>query len=215
VHRVRAVTGKPTGIKLVLGDPRWLDELCTCIRGRGIDAAPDFITVDGAEGGTGAAPLPLIDTVGLPLREALPALVDTLIEHDLRDRIRVIASGKLIIPSMVAWALCVGADVCVTARGFMFALGCIQAMQCNKNTCPTGITTHDADLQRGLVPGEKAERVAHYHHNLVHEVEIIAHSCGVRTPRELARRHARVVGHDGRSRPLDELYPYPQSRHTA
>jgi glutamate synthase domain-containing protein 2 len=137
----------------------------------------------------------------------LPLLVDLLNRHQLRERIRVIASGKCVTPSEVAWAMCMGADFVVSARGFMFALGCIQAMQCNKNTCPTGVTTHDPDLQQGLVPADKAQRVAAYHKNMVHEVGIIAHSCGVSGPRELRRRHARVVMEDGRSVPLNQLYP--------
>ncbi|MDO6805547.1 glutamate synthase-related protein, partial [Wenyingzhuangia sp. 1_MG-2023] len=103
----------------------------------------------------------LMDYMGLPLNQSLPMLVDTLDEFHLRPRIRVIASGKLITPDRVAWALCVGADFVVSARGFMFALGCIQALQCNKNTCPTGITTHNKHLQSGLVPSDKAVRVQH------------------------------------------------------
>jgi len=119
----------------------------------------------------------------------------------------VIASGKLINPVDVAWALCVGADFIVSARGFMMALGCIQALQCNKNTCPTGITTHDARLQRGLDPVDKAKRVQHYALNMIHEVGIIAHSCGVTEPRGLRRYHARVMTDSGRSMALNDLYP--------
>ncbi len=141
------------------------------------------------------------------MRESLPLLVDTLKRHGLRERVRVIASGKLITPVNVAWAICMGADFVVSARGFMFALGCIQALQCNKNTCPTGITTHNKKLQRGLVPEEKAVRVMKYVRNMVHEVGVIAHSCGVRAPRELRRHHGRIVTHDGRSLLLSELYP--------
>lgn len=159
--------------------------------------------------------MPLIDTVGLPLREGLPLVVDKLIEHELRERIKVIASGKLMVPSHVAWAIALGADFTVTARGFMFALGCIQALQCNRNTCPTGITTQDPKLQRGLDPIDKAARVANFQHNLVHEVGIIAHSCGAASPRGLRRFHAREVQESGRSIALSELYPEPQSRHAA
>ncbi len=121
--------------------------------------------------------------------------------------IKVIASGKLITPAEAAWALCVGADFITSARGFMFALGCRQALQCNRNTCPTGITTHDKKPQAGLDPQDKAERVRHYAQNMVHEIGVIAHSCGVRGPRELRRHHARIVTADGRSIPLDGLYP--------
>ncbi|PCI47092.1 MAG: FMN-binding glutamate synthase family protein [Thalassobium sp.] len=206
VARVRAITGKPTGFKTVLGDVDWIRDLCREIQRRGPESAPDFITLDGAEGGTGAAPQSLIDYMGLPIGQALPMLVDALDEFDLRPRIRVIASGKLLTPDKVAWAICVGADFAVTARGFMFALGCIQALQCNKNTCPTGITTHNPQLQRGLVPADKAERVAHFAKNLEQEIGIIAHSCGVDEPRELQRRHARMVQPNGEARLLSELY---------
>ena len=150
IEHIRSVTGKPTGIKLALGEPEWLDELCASIHLRGEQSAPDFITLDGGDGGSGAAPETLIDNVGLTLRESLPALVDKLTAHGLRERMRVIAAGKLINPVSVAWALCMGADFVNSARGFLFALGCIQAMQCNKNTCPTGITTQNPRLQRGL-----------------------------------------------------------------
>jgi len=209
---IREVTGKPVGFKTVISDTRWLEQLFEEIQARGIESAPDFITVDGADGGTGAAPMPLMDDVGLPLGESLPMLIDTLIEYGLRDRVRVIASGKLMIPTTVAWALCVGADFIVSARGFMFSLGCIQAMQCNKNTCPTGITTHNTRLQKGLNPAIKEIRVANYHRNLVKEVSIIAHSCGVKKPRDLHREHARIVVESGRSVPMDQLYPMPQPR---
>lgn len=207
IARVREVTGKPVGFKLVLGSTDWLDAFCEAVQNRGSESAPDFITLDSADGGTGAAPMPLMDSVGLPLRESLPLLVNKLVQHNLRNRVRVIASGKLINPTDVAAAICLGADFVVTARGFMFALGCIQALQCNKNTCPTGITTHNPRLQKGLVPEVKAERVANFHRNLVHEVELIAHSCGVAEPRQLTREHAAVVVDGGGSVPLNILYP--------
>ncbi len=207
---MRDVTGKPTGFKAVIGAYGWLDSLCDEINKRGKNSAPDFITIDGGDGGTGAAPMPLMDNVGLVLRESLPMVADILIRHDLKDRIRLVCSGKLVTPSAVAWALCAGADFITSARGFMFSLGCIQALKCNKNTCPTGITTHNRRLQRGLDPTEKAERVATYCRNLIHEVEVIAHSCGVPEPRRLKRYHVRIVQEDGRSRPMDVIYPYPE-----
>ncbi len=207
IEHIRRITGKPVGIKAVLGAVGWLDNLFEEINSRGIESAPDFFTVDSADGGTGAAPMPLIDGVGLPLRESLPLLVDKLCEYGLRERVKVIASGKLITPTNVAWALCVGADFINSARGFMFALGCIQALQCNKNTCPTGITTHDLDLQKGLNPEDKAVRVMYYQKNMVKEVGIIAHSCGVREPRQLRRHHARIVTETGLSIPLNKLHP--------
>ncbi len=207
VARVRDLTGKPTGFKMVLGDPRWLDELLQEIHRRGPRSAPDFITLDSADGGTGAAPISLLDYVGLPIQESLPLLVDKLVDYGLRERIRVIVSGKLVTPGNVAWALCVGADFVNSARGFMFALGCIQSMQCNQNTCAAGITTHNPRLQKGLDPADKAGRVKHYIENMRREVAIIAHSCGAAEPRQLRREHCRIVMGPGRSAPLSELYP--------
>lgn len=207
IHRVREVTGKPVGIKFVLGQPEWLDDLCQAIQTRGLDFAPDFVTVDSADGGTGAAPQSLMDNVGLPADSSLPWVVDKLIEYELRARIKVMTSGKMSTPSGVAAALCLGADSVNTARGFMFALGCIQALQCNKNTCPTGITTHDPKLQKGLDPELKAIRVANYAKNLLHEVEVVAHSCGVVNPYELGREHAYLVTANGLPQRLTDRYP--------
>jgi glutamate synthase domain-containing protein 2 len=207
IGRIRDVSGLPVGFKAVIGAYGWLEELFEEIKARGIESAPDFITIDSGDGGTGAAPMSLIDNVGLPVRESLPLVVDLLNKHGLRERIRVIASGKMINPSDAALALCMGADFINSARGFMFALGCIQALQCNKNTCPTGITTHNKRLQRGLVPDNKAERVARYSKTMRKEIGTIAHSCGVAEPRRLKRFHCRIVHDDGRSIPLDELYP--------
>lgn len=207
INHIRDVSGLPVGFKSVIGAYGWLDDLFQLVLKRGIESAPDFITVDSGDGGTGAAPMSLMDNVGLPIRESLPLVVDMLNRYGLKERIRVIASGKLILPAEAAAALCIGADFIHSARGFMFALGCIQALQCNKNTCPTGITTHDKDLQKGLVVENKAERVRQYSINMQKEIGIIAHSCGVPEPRRLRRFHCRIVGNNGRSIPLDELYP--------
>lgn len=206
IHRVRDVTGKPVGIKLVVGTWEWLEDLFLEVHERGIESAPDYIQVDSGDGGTGAAPMSLMDDVGLHLAESLPLLVDLLDGYGLRARVRVVASGKLITPNMVAWAIALGADFCVSARGYMFALGCIQALQCHQNTCPTGVTTHDPKLQRGLVPSDKAQRVAHYNRHLTKEVEVIAHACGVGEPRLLRRHHARMVT-GTHSQPLTQIWP--------
>ncbi|WP_136441690.1 FMN-binding glutamate synthase family protein [Pacificoceanicola onchidii] len=207
INHVRDVTGKPVGFKTCMGsaDP-WFD-LFRLIKKRGPDCAPDFITVDGGEGGTGAAPMPLMDLVGLPLREALIRMVDLRDLAGLHDRIRIIASGKLSQPGDVAWAICAGADIVVSARGFMFSLGCIQALKCNKNTCPTGITTHDKGLQKGLVVEEKDKRVARYAKAVIKEVETIAHSVGVAEPRLMRRKHVRLVRDDGSSEQMSVLHP--------
>lgn len=180
--------------------------LISAIKERGADSAPDFITLDGGDGGTGAAPLPLIDNMGLTIRESLPAVDDLLRDEGLRDRIVLIASGKLITPSEVAWAFCAGADFVNAARGFMFALGCIQALKCNKNTCPTGITTHDKRLQAGLDPENKSMRVKNYCMTVRKEVAMIAHSCGVDHPRDLTRDHVMIVQASGRSKPFSKVW---------
>lgn len=207
IAHIREVTGKPVGFKTVVGDAEPFEELFTLISGRGAHSAPDFITIDGGEGGTGASPMPLIDLVGMPIREAMLMVSDLRDTHGFHDRIRLIASGKLVNPGDVAWAIATGADFVTSARGFMFSLGCIQALKCNRNTCPTGVTTHDPRLQRGLVVEEKFRRVAEYARNVVKEVEMIAHSVGVTEPRKLRRRHVRIVQPDGSSRPMNELYP--------
>ncbi|MCG8435700.1 MAG: FMN-binding glutamate synthase family protein, partial [Gammaproteobacteria bacterium] len=207
IARIRRVTGKPVGFKTVIGAYSWLEELFKEVKARGVESAPDFITVDSADGGTGAAPMSLIDYMGMPVKESLPLVVDLINKHGLHERIKIISSGKLVTPAEAAWALCAGADFVVSARGFMFALGCIQALQCNKNTCPTGITTHNKRLQRGLDPLDKAERVRRYALSMHNEIGVIAHSCGVPEPRRLRRFHCRIVTENGKSIPLNELYP--------
>lgn len=205
IARIKRLTQKPVGIKAVVGAYGWLDDLMAMVKVSG--EGPDFFTLDSGDGGTGAAPMALMDNVGLPIRESLPLVRDIIRKHGLCERIPIIASGKLTTPADVAWALCAGAMFVNSARGFMFALGCIQSLKCNKNTCPTGITTHDKRLQMGLDPTDKAVRVASYCKNLKHDVEVIAHSCGVPHARRLRRFHVRMVCPDGTSRPLNELYP--------
>jgi glutamate synthase domain-containing protein 2 len=150
-----------------------------------------------------------MDHMSLPIAEALPRVIDALLESGLKSRIRVVASGKLVTSARAAWALCAGADFVNTARGPMFALGCIQAMRCHANTCPTGITTHNKRLQRGLVVEEKYLRVANYIRNMNKEIDMIAHSCGCRHARELRREHVRIVQTADQSAALSILHPYP------
>ncbi len=205
INHVRDVAKLPVGFKCVLGAYGWVDALCDAIEQRGVEAAPDFITLDGGDGGTGAAPMSLMDNVGLPLRQSLPMLTDILERRGLRNRIRVIASGKLVTPADVAWAYCAGADVVNTARGFMFSIGCIQALRCNTNNCPTGVTTHKKSLQAGLDPTVKSVSAANYVEKMRKDVAMIAHSCGAAHARALKRYHVRIVQEDGSSIPLDEL----------
>lgn len=209
INKLRDIAGKPVGFKSVFGSFEWLEELCLEVHARGIESAPDFITVDGGDGGTGAAPMPLMDNVGLPIRESLPLVSNVLIKYGLKNRIKLIASGKLVTPSEVAWAIATGADFVTSARGFMFALGCIQSLKCNKNTCPTGITTHNPRLQKGLNPEDKFVKVNNYLWKVIREVQIISHSCGVVRPRLMTRSHVRIVQSNGVSIPMNELYPEP------
>lgn len=209
---VRELTGKPVGIKTAIGGWQFMNELCEAVARRGIAFAPDFIAVDGGEGGSGAAPQALADHMALSIDEALPRVVDALIESGLRERVRVIAAGKLVTSARAAWALSAGADFVNTARGFMFALGCIQALRCHANTCPAGVTTHNPRLQRGLVVADKAERVASYCRNMNKEIDMIAHSCGLRQAREFRREHVRIVQGFGQSIAFNMLYPYPAVR---
>ncbi len=206
IDQIRRVSGRPTGVKMVVGNLRPFKEFLKAIKKRGIASAPDFITLDGGDGGTGAAPMPLIDNMGLTIRESLPAVDDLLREHGLRDRMALIATGKLVTPAEVTWAFCAGADFVNSARGFMFALGCIQALKCNKNTCPTGITTHDKRLQKGLNPESKSVRVSNYCQSMRHDVEMMAHSCGVDHPRDLTREHVLIVQPNGQSVPFSKMW---------
>lgn len=206
IDQTRRVSKRPVGIKFCMGQVGPVQELIDTIIKRGAQSAPDYIALDSGDGGTGAAPMPLIDSTGMLIEDSLPLLHDMLTKAGLRERIKIIAAGKLITSADVAWALCVGADMVNNARGFMFALGCIQALKCDKNSCPTGITTHNPRLQQGLDPSNKAVRVANYVKTLNEEVEIIAHACGVDCPRDLARDHLLVIQSSGRTRPFNKVW---------
>ncbi|HEX7607140.1 MAG TPA: FMN-binding glutamate synthase family protein [Usitatibacter sp.] len=212
VRYIRELTGRPVGIKTAIGGWRFLNEIAENVLRRGLEYAPDFLVIDGGEGGSGAAPQALFDHMSLSIEEALPRAADVLYESGLKDRVRLVASGKLVTSARAAWALCVGADFVNTARGFMFSLGCIQALRCHTNTCPTGITTHNPRLQRGLVVEEKFQRVANYATGMNHDIEMIAHSCGVAHPRLLKREHCRIVQANGATAALNMLYPYPTQK---
>ncbi|PLK49815.1 FMN-binding glutamate synthase family protein [Uliginosibacterium sp. TH139] len=209
VERVRDLSGKPVGIKTAIGGWHFSNELCEAVLRRGLTSAPDFLVIDGGEGGTGAAPQALADHMGLSIDEALPRVADALYASGLKERVRLIASGKLVTSARVAWALACGADFVNSARGFMFSLGCVQALRCHTNSCPTGVTTHDPRLQRGLVVEEKYLRVANYCRAVNAEVDMLAHSCGLVHAREFRREHVRIVQPSGRSEALSSLYPYP------
>lgn len=153
--------GKPVGFKLCIGKKDEFEEICEAMIITGIK--PDFIAIDGGEGETGAAPIEFADSIGMPLRDGLAIAVDTLRGYDLKKDIRLIASGKAFTGFHIARLIAIGADMVSVARAMMLATGCIQALQCHMNTCPTGVATQDAGLMKGLVVEDKAQRVANFH----------------------------------------------------
>ncbi|WP_268036499.1 FMN-binding glutamate synthase family protein [Algoriphagus sp. PAP.12] len=167
--------GKPVGFKLSIGNREEFIEICKKMGETGIK--PDFITIDGAEGGTGAAPIDFSNYVGMPWESALIFAIDTLKKFGLKDEIKVITATKIFTSFDVFKALCIGADICNSARGMMLALGCIQALKCNTNECPTGVATNDPRFVRGLVVSEKWQRVKNYHENILEDfLELLAAS---------------------------------------
>lgn len=168
--------GKPIGFKLCIGDTRDFEKVCQEMITENI--FPDFITVDGAEGGTGAAPLEFADGVGMPFEPALIFVNRTLVSFKIRDKIRVICSGKIISGHSILRAIAMGADICNSARGFMFSLGCIQALKCNNNECPTGVATQNKMLMKGLVVTDKSERVYNFHKNTLHAANELLAAAG-------------------------------------
>ena len=179
--------GKPVGFKLCIGKRREFLAICKAMKQTGI--TPDFITVDGAEGGTGAAPLEFSNHMGAPLMEGLIFVHNALRGFDLRDDITVIVSGKVSSGFHMLKRLALGADICYSARAMMMALGCIQALQCNTNHCPVGITTHNPQLTAGLVVANKSVRVANYHRETVESLGEMMGAMGVTTPKELRPWH--------------------------
>lgn len=204
VHDLRVLAnGKPTGFKLCIGAPWEFFSIAKAMLETGI--LPDFIVVDGAEGGTGAAPLEFADHVGTPLQEGLLLVHNTLKGLGLRDQIKIGASGKLFTAYDIARTLAIGADWVNSARGFMFAVGCIQAQQCNTGRCPTGVATQDKQRQEALVVPDKAERVYNFHHNTLHALKELLQAAGVHHPSELRPYHfMRRVG-AFEVQPLSEL----------
>ncbi len=188
IARLRVLSGgKPTGFKLCIGHPWEWFAIVKAMLETGI--TPDFIVVDGAEGGTGAAPLEFTDHVGAPLQEGLRLVHNTLVGVNLRDRIRIGASGKVISAFDVVRAMAIGADWCNSARGFMFALGCIQAQTCHTGQCPTGVTTQDPIRQQALVVPDKAERVYNFHQQTLHALQELVQAAGLQHPSEITADH--------------------------
>jgi glutamate synthase domain-containing protein 2 len=171
--------GKPVGFKLCIGNTKEFREICRAMIATGI--LPDFITIDGAEGGTGAAPLEFTDHLGMPLHDALAFATRTLEEFDLKDGIRLLASGRLITGFDILKTLSLGADAVYSARGMMFALGCVQALQCDSGKCPAGVATQDPKLYKGIDITDKKQRVANFHGNTIKAVVELMEACGFKT----------------------------------
>lgn len=177
--------GKPIGIKICIGDKSEFISICKAMVAT--QTYLDFITIDGGEGGTGAAPPEYSDYVGMPLRDALAFAYDCLNGFGIKDQIKIIASGKVISGFDIIRCLSIGADLCNSARGMMFALGCIQALECHSNTCPTGIATQNPSLTKGLVPEQKSVRVANYQHETVKSAVELMASAGINHPDGVTR----------------------------
>jgi glutamate synthase domain-containing protein 2 len=179
--------GKPAGFKLCIGHPWEFMALCKAMLETGI--TPDFIVVDGKEGGTGAAPLEFMDHMGMPLRDGLSFVHNALVGCGLRDRLRLGASGKIISAFDMARVMALGADWCNAARGFMFAVGCIQAQTCHTGLCPTGVTSQDPRRQRAIVVPDKADRVFNFHRNTVQALAELVAAAGLDHPGQLGPQH--------------------------
>lgn len=204
IEKIREHTGKPVGIKLVVGSKKSVIELAAYMKQSG--KGPDFITVDGGEGGTGATYQELADSAGLPIKSALMIVNATLQKYKVRDRVKLIASGKLFTPDRIAIALGMGADLVNIARGFMISIGCIQALKCHSNACPVGVATTDPDLQKALVINEKKYRVANYLISLRKGLFRMTASSGLESPVQFSQEHIMFKDQSGYIRSLEEIY---------
>jgi len=207
IQKLRELSGgKPVGFKLCVGHKSEFLAICKAIVKTGI--YPDHITVDGGEGGTGAAPLEFANSVGMPLREALAFVYDALTGFNIKKHIRIIASGKVATGFDLVKNFALGADMCNSARGMMFALGCIQALECNKNTCPTGVATQDKSLMKGLVVDDKKVRVANFQKETVASAVQMIGASGLRTPCDLHRAYIYRRTSANQIQTYAELFPY-------
>jgi glutamate synthase domain-containing protein 2 len=198
--------GKPTGFKLCIGHPWEFLAVAKAMLETGV--TPDFIVVDGSEGGTGAAPIEFTDHIGMPMREGLMFAHNTLVGVGLRDRVRIGASGKIVSAFDIARAMALGADWCNSARGFMFALGCIQAQACHTGRCPTGVTTQDPVRQAALDVSDKASRVRNFHDNTLEALSELTAAAGLTHPSQLQPEHlVRRIG-PGSVKSAAELYRF-------
>jgi glutamate synthase domain-containing protein 2 len=201
VTRLRQLSGgKPVGIKLCVGQAAEWFSIVKAMLASG--QTPDFVVVDGAEGGTGAAPIEFADHVGMPLRDGLRLVHNSLVGAGLRERIKIGASGKVISAFDIARCLALGADWCNSGRGFMFALGCIQSRSCHTDHCPTGVATQDPVRQRAIVVTDKAERVYYFHANTLHALADLVGAAGLNQPGDITPHHLMVRNGDGQARTL-------------
>ncbi len=198
--------GKPVGIKLCVGQPHEVFAIAKAMIETGL--APDFITVDGAEGGTGAAPLELSNSVGMPLREGLILVRNALVGTNFKERVKIAVSGKIHSGAEMAKAFALGADWCNAARPFMFALGCVQSMQCHTGHCPTGVATQMAWRQRGLVVEDKGPRVARFQQQTVHSLREIVVAMGLDSPWQIEPHDMRERLNSARSDAIDRIYSF-------
>jgi glutamate synthase domain-containing protein 2 len=204
IARLRELSGgKPTGFKLCIGHPWEWFAMVKAMQVTGI--TPDFIVVDGAEGGTGAAPLEFTDHVGSPLQEGLLLVHNTLRGVGLRDKIRVGCAGKVISAFDIARLMALGADWCNSARGFMFALGCLQAQTCHTGHCPTGVTTQDPLRQQSLVVGDKTERVFNFHQETLKALKELVEAAGLQHPQHITAHHIARRSGDQKVQSLAQL----------
>jgi len=197
--------GKPAGFKLCIGHEWEFMAICKAMLETNI--YPDFIVVDGSEGGTGAAPMEFMDHIGRPLREGLSFVHNSLVGIGVRDRIKLGASGKIASAFDITRAMALGADWCNAARGFMFAIGCIQSQSCHTDRCPTGVATQDQSRQRALVVPDKANRVAHFHNNTLHALSELTAAAGLEHPSEFHREHISRRISQSEVKTFADLYP--------
>ena len=200
--------GKPIGFKFCIGQPYEFLAICKAMVKTGI--MPDFITIDGGEGGTGAAPFDSLNWVGMPAEEALIYASNALIGFNLKKHVKLFVSGKVVSGFQLVKYLCLGADACNSARGMMFALGCVQALQCNENTCPSGVTTMNPKLVRGVNPEDKKYKVMHFHNNTIAAAREMVGSAGLKSVSDLTRKFIAKRVSASQIKTFDELYPYPE-----
>jgi glutamate synthase domain-containing protein 2 len=206
VKKLRNLSGgKPVGFKLCIGSKVEFIRVCEAMLKTGIK--PDFITIDGGEGGTGAAPVEFSNSLGMPLRDGLSFAHDTLRAYDLRKNIKLVASGRIITSFHIVRAIALGADIVNSARGMMLALGCVQALQCNSNTCPTGVATQNISLMNGLDPNLKSVRVANFHEETIKAFYEIIGAAGMKTPSEITRSHIHRRISLSEVKTYEDIYP--------